>query len=160
MLFQVAGWSGNARVISSVSMIMTSMLTVLLVEKVGRNVLLCACCIVIMLSLSALSTACWGWDDDIDVNVDAGSTQNVVMLCSMFCYIAGYQLGFGPVTWTIVSELFPLEICGKAIALAVEMNYALNFSVQFAFPILKDLIGWGPCFCLFAAILAFEFFFI
>jgi hypothetical protein len=29
--------------------------------------------------------------------VDAGSTQNVVMLCSMFCYIAGYQLGFGPV---------------------------------------------------------------
>lgn len=161
VLFQVAGWSGNASVFSSALMMMTSMLTVVLVEKVGRKVLLCACCIVMMLSLSALSTAFWGWDDDeADVDVDAGYTQKVVILCSMFFYIAGYQLGFGPVTWTIVSEIFPLEIRGKAIALAVETNYALNFVVQFTFPILKDLIGWGPCFCLFASILAFGFFFI
>ncbi|KAL3915053.1 MAG: hypothetical protein SGILL_005826, partial [Bacillariaceae sp.] len=137
ILFQVAGWSGNASVASSILMMMTSMLTVLLVERVGRKVLLCACCVVMMLSLSALSTAFWGWDDGVDVDVDAGSKQKAVILCSMFFYIAGYQLGFGPVTWTVVSEIFPLEIRGKAIALAVETNYALNFIVQFTFPILK-----------------------
>ena len=160
ILFQVAGWSGNASVVSSILMMMTSMLTVVLVERVGRKVLLCACCVVMMLSLSALSTAFWGWHDGVDVDADAGSTQNAVILCSMFFYISGYQLGFGPVTWTIVSEIFPLEIRGKAIALAVETNYAMNFIVQFMFPILKDFIGWGPCFSLFAAILASGFFFI
>jgi sugar porter (SP) family MFS transporter len=158
VLFQAAGWSGNASVVTSVLMMMTSMIAVLLVERVGRKVLLCACCVVMMLSLSALSTAFWGWDDD--VSADAGSTQKVVILCSMFFYIAGYQLGFGPITWCIVSEIFPSEIKCKAIALGVEMNYALNFAVQFAFPIIVDSIGWGPSFSMFAVILAFAFFYI
>ena len=86
--------------------------------------------------------------------------QNLVILCAMFFYIAGYQVGFGPITWCIVSETFPLEIRGKAIALGLEMNYFLNFSVQFIFPTLLEKLGWGCTFCFFGVVLAFAFFYI
>jgi sugar porter (SP) family MFS transporter len=172
VLFQAAGWSGNASVVTSVLMMVTSMTTVLLIERLGRKTLLCACCAVMVVALSALSTAFWGWGDGggndtdsgvaIDPNDDSAQPhpQRYIILMAMFIYIGGYQLGFGPITWTIVSEVFPIEIRGTAIAAGVELNYGLNFAIQFIFPIVQERLGWGPSFCLFASILAFAFFFI
>jgi len=161
VLFQAAGWSGNASVVSSVLMMITSAVTVLLVERLGRKFLLCTGCLIMMVALSALSASFWGWDENADIEANgSGSTQKFVILCAMFLYIAGYQVGFGPITWCIVSETFPLEIRGKAIALGLEMNYFLNFGVQFIFPTLQEKLGWGRTFCLFGVVLAFAFFFI
>lgn len=154
VLFQAAGWSGNASIVSSVLMMITSAITVMLVERVGRKFLLCTGCVIMMIALSALSAAFWG---DVD---ESGSTQKFVILCAMFIYIAGYQVGFGPITWCIVSETFPQEIRGKAIALGVEMNYALNFVVELIFPSLQEQLGWGRTFCMFGVVLAFAFFYI
>jgi sugar porter (SP) family MFS transporter len=158
VLFRAAGWSGNASVVSSILMMMTSMTAVLLVERLGRKVLLCASCVVMMVALSALSIAFWGWDQK--VGMESGSSLKDIILVGMFLYIGGYQLGFGPVTWCVVSEIFPMEIRGSAIALGVELNYALNFAVQFGFPIIQNHLGWGPSFSLFGIILAFAFFYI
>ena len=158
VLFQAAGWSGNASVVSAILMMAASMSTVLLVDRLGRKQMLGICCVVMMTALSALSTSFWGWDDD--GGVDFGRRQKLVILLAMFVYIGGYQLGFGPITWCIVSEVFPMEIRGRALAFGVELNYLLNFLVQFTFPIVQDSLGWGPTFCLFAIILAFAFFFI
>ena len=161
VLFQAAGWSGNACVVSSVLMMITSAVTVLLVERAGRKFLLCTGCLVMMVALSALSISFWGWEENVDVEVrDSDSTQKLVILCAMFFYIAGYQIGFGPITWCIVSETFPIEIRGKAIALGVILNYFLNFCVQFLFPTLQETLGWGRTFCFFGVVLAFAFFFI
>jgi MFS family permease len=158
VLFQAAGWSGNASVVAAVLMMCMSMSTVLLVDKLGRKRMLCLCCIVMMTALSALSTSFWGWDDN--VGMELPTIQKVTILAAMLVYIGGFQLGFGPVTWTILSEVFPLEIRGKAIAFGVELNYLLNFLVQLGFPIVLDTLGWGMTFSLFATILAFAFFFI
>lgn len=158
VLFQAAGWSGNASVVSSILMLMTSMSAVLLIERLGRKALLCVSCIVMMVALSALCTAFWGWDSE--VGIQSSPTQKYIILVSMFLYIGGYQLGFGPITWCVVSEIFPLEIRGTAMALAVELNYALNFIVQFGFPILQSTLGWGPSFSLFGIILALAYFYI
>jgi sugar porter (SP) family MFS transporter len=156
VLFQAAGWSGNASVVSSVLMMCMSISTVLLVDRVGRKRLLMVCCIIMMTALSALSTSFWGWNGTAEL----GTAQKCIILVAMFVYIGGYQVGFGPITWCIVSEVFPLEIRGKAIALGVELNYGLNFLVQFTFPILKEKLGWGPTFCFFGVILAFCLFFV
>lgn len=158
VLFQAAGWSGNAIVVSSVLMMITSAVTVLLVERVGRKFLLCTGCLIMMVALFSLSISFWGWDENVDIEVNgSGSAQQLVILCAMFSYIAGYQVGFGPITWCIVSETFPLEIRGKAIAMGLEMNYALNFGIQFIFPTLQEKLGWGRTFCLFCVLLAFAF---
>ena len=141
-------------------MMITSAVTVALVEKVGRKFLLRAGCLIMMVALFALSSAFWGWEDIADVEDGLGPTQKLVILCAMFFYIAGYQVGFGPITWCIVSETFPLEIRGKAIALGLEMNYFLNFGVQFIFPTLQEKLGWGRTFGLFYVVLTLAIFYI
>jgi len=36
--------------------------------------------------------------------------QKAVILLSLFVYIGGYQVGFGPISWLMISEIFPLEV--------------------------------------------------
>jgi MFS family permease len=155
VLFQEAGWSGNASVVTSILMMCASMTTVALVDRVGRKVLLLTCCGVMITSLIALSSCFWHNEQQQQHadSVPFTSIQQIVILIAMFIYIGGFQIGFGPITWCIVSEVFPLEIRGQAIALGVELNYLLNFLVQFMFPIIQDTLGWGPSFALFGGLL-------
>jgi len=139
----------------------TSAITVVLVDRLGRKILLCAGCLIMSAALAVLAISFWGWDETAGVAVDGtGSDPKLVILCAMFIYIAGYQVGFGPITWCIVSEIFPLEVRGTAIALGVETNFALNFGVQFLFPMLQSTLGWGRTFAFFGVVLVFAFFYI
>jgi len=45
---------------------------------------------------------------------------------------------FGPIAWLLISELFPLEVRGGAMAFAVANNFACNLVVSFAYPIVVD----------------------
>lgn len=47
------------------------------------------------------------------------------------------QISFGPISWLMVSEVFPLRTRGKGISLAVLTNFASNAVVTFAFSPLK-----------------------
>merc|ERR1712232_1289150 len=148
----------------------TSAVTVGLVERLGSKFLLTTGCAIMMVSLFVLSESFWDWDEKSNavtssINVVDGANQkkqrqNLIILSSIFLYIAGYQVCFGPITWCIVSETFPIEVRSKAIALCVELNYALNFGVQFVFPILKEKLGWGRTFLTFSTFLGFAIFYI
>jgi len=59
-----------------------------------------------------------------------------------------------------VSEVFPQNVRGPATALGVELNYLLNFLVQFGLPIVQVQVGWGPTFLLFASVLVSALFFV
>lgn len=65
---------------------------------------------------------------------------------------AFYEVGFGPITWLITSEVFPLEVRGEAVSLAVSMNFLLNAIVQFGVPVLERVLGLGLTFAIFAAL--------
>jgi len=71
------------------------------------------------------------------------------VLVALFLYIGGYQIGFGPVSWLILSEIFPLHVRGEAIAMGVLQNFFWNLVVTFLFPILLDDMGVGPTFAIF-----------
>jgi len=85
----------------------------------------------------------------------AAAWQRTLVLLAMFLYIGSYQLGFGPITWVVVSEVFPSHVRGQATALAVEVKYILQFGVQFAVPVLQETLGWRITFGGFAACMAF-----
>lgn len=48
-----------------------------------------------------------------------------------------FQISFGPISWLMVSEIFPLQTRGKGISLAVLTNFGSNALVTFAFSPLK-----------------------
>ena len=59
----------------------------------------------------------------------------------MFIYIGGYQIGFGPISWLLISEVFPLEVRGQAVAVAVQMNFFWNVVTSYLFPLATESIG-------------------
>lgn len=69
------------------------------------------------------------------------SKQKAIILISLFIYIGGYQVGFGPISWLMISEIFPLEVRGKAVSLAVVTNFFWNTVMTFFFPVELDFIG-------------------
>ena len=63
-----------------------------------------------------------------------------------------YGMSLAPVTWVLISEIFPNRIRGAAIAVAVSALWIACFILTFMFPILKDAIGMASTFWLYAAI--------
>jgi len=61
----------------------------------------------------------------------------VALLCMLF-YIAGFAVSWGPVTWVLLSEIFPNQIRGQAMAVAVAAQWIANFLVSWTFPVLNE----------------------
>ncbi|CAM9401921.1 unnamed protein product [Heterosigma akashiwo] len=74
------------------------------------------------------------------------------ILAAMFTYIGGYQVGFGPIAWLLISEVFPMELRGKAISVAVVVNFLVMTLMTFEFATEVDLIGESATFFLFAVV--------
>jgi len=53
-------------------------------------------------------------------------------------YIACFALSVGPVTWVILSEIFPTRIRGRAMAIATVCLWAANYLVSQTFPMMEE----------------------
>ena len=74
--------------------------------------------------------------------------------------IAAYATSLAPVTWVLISEIFPNKVRGLATSVAVVSLWAAYFVLAFTFPILAKKLGtYGP-FWLYAGICLLGFFFI
>jgi SP family xylose:H+ symportor-like MFS transporter len=62
--------------------------------------------------------------------------QGLIALLCMLGYIAGFAVSWGPVTWVLLSEIFPNQIRGKAMAVAVAAQWIANYLVSWTFPML------------------------
>jgi MFS family permease len=91
---------------------------------------------------------------------DGINFQKTVILTSLFVYIGGYQVGFGPISWLLISEIFPLEVRGKAVSIAVVTNFFWNTVVTFLFPVELEYIGSAPTFYVYAGVLIAGIYFI
>jgi MFS transporter, SP family, xylose:H+ symportor len=60
-----------------------------------------------------------------------------VIVC-VLGYIACFALSVGPVTWVILSEMFPNCIRGRAMSLATFALWTANFAVSQTFPMLDE----------------------
>ncbi|XP_055812840.1 D-xylose-proton symporter-like 3, chloroplastic isoform X3 [Solanum dulcamara] len=76
----------------------------------------------------------------------------LVAASALLLYVGCYQISFGPISWLMVSEIFPLRTRGKGISLAVLTNFGSNAIVTFAFSPLKELLGAENLFLLFGVI--------
>nr|XP_040058618.1 solute carrier family 2, facilitated glucose transporter member 10 isoform X2 [Gasterosteus aculeatus aculeatus] len=67
-----------------------------------------------------------------------GSVVNWIILLCMMAVVGAYSVGFGPMTWLLLSEIFPAAIRGRAFAFTNCFNWAANLLVTFTF---LDFIG-------------------
>jgi MFS family permease len=63
------------------------------------------------------------------------------VLLFILAYIASFAVSVGPVTWVILSEIFPTKIRGRAMAIATVLLWVANFVISQTFPML-DADPW------------------
>ena len=58
-------------------------------------------------------------------------------------YIAGFGATWGPVSWTLVSEIFPISIRAKGASIGAFSNWINNFAIAFFVPPMLQAWAWG-----------------
>ncbi len=87
-------------------------------------------------------------------------TQGIHVLGLVVAAIACYSMSLAPVTWVIISEIFPNRIRGAAMSVAVMSLWIACFVLTFTFPTLNKSFGPAFTFWLYAVICVAGFVFI
>lgn len=94
------------------------------VDRLGRKPLMLVGFAGMGLALVGMGTAAYAQRTD------------VWMLACILGYIACFALSVGPVTWVILSEIFPTQIRGRAIGIATVCLWLADFVVTQTFPMM------------------------
>ncbi|XP_014125529.2 solute carrier family 2, facilitated glucose transporter member 10 isoform X1 [Zonotrichia albicollis] len=74
---------------------------------------------------------------------------NWITLLSMMAFVSAFSIGFGPMTWLVLSEIYPAGIRGRAFAFCNSFNWAANLLISLSFLDLVDAIGFSWMFLLY-----------
>jgi MFS transporter, SP family, arabinose:H+ symporter len=83
--------------------------------------------------------------------------EGVLTMVFVLAFVAFFAACIGPVFWTLVAEIFPNRIRGKAVALASALQWSVYFLVALLFPAFLQLVGGGFAFLFFAVMDLMQF---
>jgi len=87
-------------------------------------------------------------------------SQGIHVLLLVLLAIACYAFSLAPVTWVVLSEIFPNRIRGAAMSISVFALWSGCFTLTYSFPFLNRNLGAANTFWIYAAICVCGFFFI
>lgn len=111
-------------IVGAINLLFT-ILAIFTVDRFGRRPLMITGAIIMALSMLLLGFSF------------SGNHTGITALIFMLIYIAGFSMSWGPVTWVLLSEIFPNSIRG-AMSIAVATLWIANLIVSWTFPILND----------------------
>jgi sugar porter (SP) family MFS transporter len=148
-IFQFAGLqSHSAAILATAGVgivnVLLTIVAVRLLDRVGRRPLLLYGLVGMILSLGVLGFAF------ISPNLSHALAW-ISVICVML-YVASFAIGLGPVFWLMISEIYPLKIRGRAMAIATVANWGSNLLVALTFLSLLRSIGRPWTFWLYALV--------
>lgn len=82
------------------------------------------------------------------------------IIAAILMFVGAYQVGYGPMSWLILSEIFPLQVRSTALSMGTLSNFASNLLVTLLFEAERESFGEGLLFLQFAVISVVATFFI
>jgi MFS family permease len=131
-------------------MVVSTFFATILVDKVGRLPLLLISSSLMALSLGALS---------FFASPDSDFNQWLPVVC-VGSYIFAFSVGFGPLPWMMMGELFSPRAKYAGSALAACVSWFLAFVVTFFFPILANHLEEIPVILFSTGVCVGAFFFV
>jgi SP family sugar porter-like MFS transporter len=86
--------------------------------------------------------------------------QGLPLLIMVVAIIGCFAMSLGPVTWVVLSEIFPNRIRGFAMSIATFALWAACFVLTYTFPLLNKLLSASGTFWLYGFICFLGFFYI
>ncbi|KAG6840527.1 hypothetical protein C0991_006165 [Blastosporella zonata] len=159
-IFQNLGLSSNsvsllATGVVGVIMVLASILSMVFIDRLGRKPLWIASCTGMGLSMLIVGVITAKFSSDWTAHA-AGGWAAVIFV---WIYIANFAYGAGPVSWTLISEIFPLSTRAKGTAIGATSNWANTIVVAYSVPPMIKHIGFGT-YILFAVINVFSIVFV
>lgn len=134
-----------ATIIIGASQVPATIVGSLLVDRLGRKVLLC-----ISGTLHVISTASLGFYYYATASQESNSF-GWVPVASLVIFIIGFSVGWGPIPWLMVAEITPQTSRSATSALATAFNWTCAFLITKNFESLNEAITKHGTFLLFAA---------
>ena len=145
--YGVSGTLFNIVITGTINLVFT-IGALVLVDRFGRRALMLFGCAGIALSHAVLG-----------VTYRVG-TKGLPVLLITLCTIACYALSLAPVTWVLISEIFPNRIRGLGVSISVSALWLASFLLTFTFPVLNHWLGMAGTFWIYGAICMAGFLFV
>lgn len=153
-IFQQAGFASASSAILATSVVgvvnvLATIMAILLVDRLGRRILLLGGSILMALMLVMLG---------LIFALHTGHNGSLTLI-ALIIYILAFALSFGPVFWLMSAEIFPTRVRAAGASISSFANWATNFLVSITFLSLIGALGLPATFWLFAffGVLAFLF---
>ena len=151
-VYRSAGYGANDIflniVITGAINLVFTVLAMVLVDRLGRRLMMLAGCIGI--GVSHLLCA-WAYH---------AHWRGTVVLVLTLSAIACYALTLAPVTWVLIAEIFPRRIRSHGISAAVSALWIASFVLTYTFPLLMQVEGTAGIFLTYGVICLAGFVFV
>jgi sugar porter (SP) family MFS transporter len=151
VIFDTLGFSIDASLFQTVLIgcinFLFTVVSMFFVDKLGRKPLLLIGSAIMALSLGILA-----------FSVDK-TTEGYWILAWILVYIAAFAVSLGPVTWVLISEIFPNTYRGVGMSISTLFLWASCFAVALFFPVVLSSLGIAHTFLLFMLICIASFVF-
>jgi len=164
VLWQAAGFSENdallINVISGGVNIVSTLVAMSLVDKIGRKPLLITGSIGMAVTLGTMAFV-FGTSA-----ASSGGTLNLVgasgttALVAANAYVFFFGVSWGPVMWVMLGEMFKNRFRGAALSISGFAQWVSNFAITMTFPILLSSFGLGGAYGLYTVCAVLSIFFV
>jgi len=153
VLWQAVGFSESdallINVISGAVSIAACLVTIKLVDRIGRKPLLRFGSIGMAATLGLMAIAFSTSSSDAGALVLSDS-MGLLALIAANAYVMIFNGTWGPVMWVMLGEMFPNQIRGSGLAIAGLSQWGTNFVITMSFPVFLTSIGLMGAYGLYA----------
>jgi sugar porter (SP) family MFS transporter len=139
--------------------VLATLIAVAWVDKFGRRPLLLTGLVGMTVSLGAVGLSFAALENTAETATST-TVGGIVTVLALVVFIASFAFSMGPIVWTLISEIYPNRVRGRAISVATAANWLAAFLVAQFFLSLVDAIGESTTFFLFAALCVVSFVFV
>jgi sugar porter (SP) family MFS transporter len=139
--------------------VLATLIAVAWVDRFGRRPLLLTGLVGMTVSLAAVGLSFAAMDNTAE-SATSTTVGGIVTVLALVVFIASFAFSMGPIVWTLISEIYPNRVRGRAISVATAANWLAAFIVAQFFLSLVDAIGESTTFFLFAALCIVSFVFV
>ena len=154
VLWQSVGFSESdallINVISGAVSIGACLITVSLIDRIGRKPLLWIGSVGMAFTLAAMALAFASATLDEQGALQLSDTMGTVALVAANLYVFFFNASWGPVMWVMLGEMYPNQIRGSGLAISGLAQWGSNFGITMTFPILLVSIGLMGAYSLYA----------
>ncbi|MBR9728380.1 sugar porter family MFS transporter [Shewanella intestini] len=144
VLWQAVGFSESdallINIISGAVSIAACVITIVLIDKVGRKPFLMVGSIGMSITLGLMVFAFARAGVDANGDLELGDLGTMALIAAN-AYVFFFNLSWGPVMWVMLGEMFPNQIRGSGLAVAGLVQWGSNFAITMTFPIMLASVG-------------------